>query len=237
MSSRGSIISWIDCLPAHLCAPANGPRKRKRALWCQRLINPSDTETPFASAPGPDVVSVYANDGPFELRLRWLSTHESVDDEAAVRDIDGIIGEAMGANNAEGADRSYVALLGLRAKSAAAAAARATAGARGEGVPCGGGKDRVFGGWKFAVVLAARAPLVNLKPSVFKSSLLNDTSQIGLSGPPDVIEIASKKHVLRMLSIHVYGLTDLGLHLTRLVQLDGNGRALGHDSPLRGLYE
>ncbi|TGJ86315.1 hypothetical protein E0Z10_g2457 [Xylaria hypoxylon] len=149
----------------------------------------------------------------------------------------------MDTDDAVGADGPWVALLGFSqgAKLAASLLFRQQqrtlrrAGAR-KGA---NGDDGIFDGWKFAVVLAGRAPFVNLEPGVFKSSMLSEPSDIGLSGTPDLMEMASGKHILRLPSIHVHGLTDPGLHLhqdmfeqytdpacTRLVQWDGGHRVV-----------
>ncbi|KAI0904455.1 serine hydrolase FSH [Ustulina deusta] len=239
--------------PRILCLHGGGTNARIFRAQCRvlsRWLEPHFrlvyAEAPYASAPGPDVVSVYAGDGPFKRWLRWLPTHEALGDEVAVRDIDRAIREAMDADDAEGADGPWVALLGFSqgAKLAASllfrqqqrALRRTQEGKRGN---TGVGDDGIFDGWRFAVVLAARAPLVNLEPGLFQSSLLSNPSEIGLSGTPDLMEMASGKHVLRLPSIHVHGLADPGLHLhqelyeqytdpacTRLLQWDGAHRVV-----------
>ncbi|KAI1364016.1 serine hydrolase FSH [Xylaria arbuscula] len=239
--------------PRILCLHGGGTNARIFRAQCRvlsRTLEPHFrlvyAEAPYDSAPGPDVVAVYANDGPFKRWLRWLPTHEALDDIVAVRDIDRSIREAMDADDEEGADGPWVALLGFSqgAKLAASLLFRQQQRAswraqEGKEAHVGVGRDGIYDGWRFAVVLAARAPLVNLEPGLFKSSLLSDPSEIGLTGPPDLMEIASEKHVLRLPSIHVHGLTDPGLHLhqelyeqytdpesTRLVQWDGGHRVV-----------
>ncbi|KAI0813765.1 serine hydrolase FSH [Xylaria sp. FL0064] len=240
--------------PRILCLHGGGTNARIFRAQCRvlsRMLEPYFrlvyAEAPYASSPGPDVVAVYAGDGPFKRWLRWLPNHETVDSQAAVRDIDRAIKEAMDADDAEGADGPWVALLGFSqgAKLAASLLFRQQQrdlrrAQEGKGLSSAGvADDGVFDGWKFAVVLAARAPLVNLEPGIFKSSLLSEPSDIGLSGTPDLMEMASERHVLRLPSIHVHGLTDPGLHLhqelfeqytdpecTRLVQWDGGHRVV-----------
>ncbi|KAI1129727.1 serine hydrolase FSH [Nemania abortiva] len=243
-------------LPRILCLHGGGTNARIFRAQCRvlsRFLEPhfrlAYAEAPYASAPGPDVVSVYAGDGPFKRWLRWLPHHEALESEIAVRDIDNSIREAMDADDAEGADGPWVALLGFSqgAKLAASllfreqqrAARRAERGS-GNGEQQGRrGEDGVYDGWKFAVVLAGRAPLVNLEPGIFQSSLLSDPAEIGLTGTPDLMEMASGRHLLRLPSIHVHGLTDPGLHLhqelldqytdpesARRVQWDGGHRVV-----------
>ncbi|KAI1171610.1 serine hydrolase FSH [Nemania sp. FL0916] len=214
---------------------------RVLSLFLQPYFRLVYAEAPYDSAPGPDVVSVYANEGPFKRWLRWLPIHEPVEDEEIVRDIDASLRDAMDADDAQGADGPWVGLLGFSQGAKLAGSllfrqqqrmARRAKGARFN-------NDGIYDGWKFAVLLAARAPLVNLEPGVFKSSLLSDASAIGLSGTPDLMDMAGAQHILRLPSIHVHGSADPGLHLhqqlfeeytdpecTKLVQWDGAHRVV-----------
>ncbi|KAI1261987.1 serine hydrolase FSH [Xylariaceae sp. FL1019] len=252
MKGKGSSLH----LPRILCLHGGGTNARIFRAQCRvlsRMLEPhfrlAYAEAPYPSAPGPDVVAVYANDGPFKRWLRWLPTHATVEDEEAVRDIDQSIKEAMDEDDAAGADGPWVGLLGFSQGAKLAVSllfrqqqrsARAQSGKKnGSGIETNDMRDDIYDGWKFAVALAGRAPLVNLEPGVFKSSLLSDASEIGLSGQADLMEIAKEDHVLRLPSIHVHGLTDPGLHLhqelyeqytdpdcTKLVQWDGGHRVV-----------
>ncbi|KAI8627466.1 serine hydrolase FSH [Xylariaceae sp. FL1651] len=247
-------------LPRILCLHGGGTNARIFRAQCRvlsRLLEPHFrlvyAEAPYPSVPGPDVVAVYAGDGPFKRWLRWLPSHAAVEDQAAVRDIDGALRAAMDADDAAGASGPWVGLLGFSqgAKMAVsllfrqqqrALRRRAANEGRNRGAGWGQeeeGDDGIYDGWKFAVALAGRAPLVNLEPGVFKSSLLSDPSEIGLSGQPDLMDMAAGNHILRLPSIHVHGLTDPGLHLhqellenytdpacTKLVQWDGGHRVV-----------
>ncbi|KAI0446855.1 serine hydrolase FSH [Xylaria telfairii] len=216
--------------PRILCLHGGGTNARIFRAQCrvlERWLEPhfrlAYAEAPYASAPGPDVVSVYANDGPFKRWLRWLPAHEALEDKIAVRDIDRVIKEAMDADDAAGADGPWVGLLGFSqgAKLAASLlfrqqqrAMRRAEDRNGDRQRHGGwGDDGIYDGWEFAVVLAGRAPLVNLEPGIFQSSLLSNPSEIGLSGTPDLMEMVTERHVLYLPTIHVHGLTDPGLHL------------------------
>ncbi|KAI1424180.1 serine hydrolase FSH [Xylaria sp. FL1777] len=253
--------------PRILCLHGGGTNARIFRAQCRvlsRMLEPHFrlvyAEAPFASAPGPDVASVYAGDGPFKRWLRWLPTHEAVDSEAAVRDIDRAIREAMDADDAAGADGPWAALLGFSQGAKLAASLlfrqqqrvlrRAQEGKTGSNGAAGVGDDGIFDGWRFAVVLAARAPLVNLEPGIFTSSLLSDPSEIGLTGTPDLMEMVSGRHVLRLPSIHVHGLADPGLHLhqelfeqytdpacTRLLQWDGGHRVVLKGTDVRPVVD
>ncbi|KAI0409118.1 serine hydrolase FSH [Xylaria palmicola] len=234
--------------PRILCLHGGGTNARIFRAQCRvlsRWLEPrfrlAYAEAPHASAPGPDVVSVYAAEGPFKRWVRWLPAHEPLDGAAAVQAIDGAIRAAMDADDALGADGPWVGLLGFSqgAKLAASLLFRQQQRAlrRGASGAAPGDDDGIYDGWRFAVVMAGRAPLVNLEPGVFRSSLLSDPSEIGLAGSPDLMEVASERHVLRLPSIHVHGSADPGLHLhqelyerytdpkcTRLVQWDGGHR-------------
>ncbi|KAI1197477.1 serine hydrolase FSH [Nemania serpens] len=241
--------------PRILCLHGGGTNARIFRAQCRMLLRFLEphfrlafAEAPYLSAAGPDVVSVYASEGPFKRWLRWLPAHDKLDDEVAVRDIDLALQEAMDADDAEGADGPWVGLLGfsqgaklamsLLLRQQQRALRRAERGNEGRAGGAGDG-DGIHDGWKFGVVLAGRAPLVNLEPGIFKSSLLSEPSEIGLSGTPDLMEMASGRHVLRLPSIHVHGLADPGLHLhqelferytdpetARLLQWDGAHRVV-----------
>ncbi|KAI1112851.1 serine hydrolase FSH [Nemania sp. NC0429] len=237
--------------PRILCLHGGGTNARIFRAQCRMLSRALEprfrlayAEAPYLSSAGPDVIAVYAAEGPFKRWLRWLPEHEKLDDAVMVRDIDTALREAMDADDAEGADGPWVGLLGFSqgAKLAMSLLFRQQQrlarrrGNEGRQAQAGGDGDD---GWKFAVALAGRAPLVNLEPGVFKSSLLSEASDIGLVGTPDLMEMASGRHLVRLPSIHVHGLTDPGLHLhqemlerytdpecTRLVQWDGAHRVV-----------
>ncbi|KAI1495717.1 serine hydrolase FSH [Biscogniauxia marginata] len=230
-------------LPRILCLHGGGTNARIFRAQCRavsKMLEPHFrlvyAEAPFESSPGPDVVSVYANDGPFKRWLRWLPDHAPVDDESAIHDIDASLKAAMDADDVLGATGSWVALLGFSqgAKLSASLLFRQQVRLARTG--------RADSDWKFAVVMAGRAPLVNLDPGIFQSSLLSDPSQIGLNGGPDLMEMMSENHVLRLPTIHVHGTVDPGLYLhrellekycdpasVRLVEWDG-----AHRVPLKG---
>ncbi|CAJ2508884.1 Uu.00g139100.m01.CDS01 [Anthostomella pinea] len=210
-------------LPRILCLHGGGTNARIFRAQCrvvQRMLEPyfhlAYAEAPFASAPGPDVVTVYANDGPFKRWLRWLPDHAPVDDASAIRALDDSLAQAMRDDDAAGATGPWVGLLGFSQGAKMGASllfrqqVRVAKMGRVAAVAAAAGTE-----WKFAVLMAGRAPLVNLNPDVFQSSMLSDASEIGLSGQPDLMEMMSGQHVLRLPTIHVHGLADPGLHLHR----------------------
>lgn len=205
-------------LPRILCLHGGGTNARIFRAQCRvlsRMLEPyfrlAYAEAPFDSMPGPDVVSVYADYGPFKRWLRWLPDHEELEDKAAVKALDASLKTAMDADDRAGATGPWVGLLGFSqgAKLGASLLFRQQVRAAKYGAA------RAGSDWKFAVLMAGRAPLVCLDPDVFRSSMLGDPSQIGLSGLPDLMDVMSEKHMLRLPTIHVHGIHDVGIDLHR----------------------
>ncbi|KAI1340636.1 serine hydrolase FSH [Xylariaceae sp. FL0016] len=233
-------------LPRILCLHGGGTNANIFRMQCRvltRMLSPhfrlAFAEAPFDSAAGPDVLTVYADHGPFKRWLRWLDDHAQTDDVSAVQAIDASLAAAMAADDALGATGPWVGLLGFSqgAKLSASLLFRQQTRAKKARRSSSAQSD-----WKFAVLMAGRSPLVNLEPGVFTSSLLSDVSQIGLSSQPDLMEMMSENHVLRMPTIHVHGVADPGLYLhqelleqycdpatVKLVEWDG-----AHRVPLKG---
>ncbi|KAI0880467.1 serine hydrolase FSH [Annulohypoxylon maeteangense] len=232
-------------LPRILCLHGGGTNARIFRLQCRvmsRMLEPYFrlvyAEAPYESSAGPDVLSVYAEHGPFKRWLRWLPDQPEVEDDAAIGEIDAQLKSAMEEDDRQGATGLWVGLLGFSqgAKLAASLLFRQQIRAAKLGTAVAGSD------WKFAVLMAGRAPIVNLAPDVFRSSMLHHPSQIGLIGSPDLMEIMKGEHILNLPTIHVHGLSDPGLHLhrelyeeycdpasTRLVEWNGN-----HRVPLKG---
>ncbi|KAI2471115.1 serine hydrolase FSH [Annulohypoxylon bovei var. microspora] len=227
-------------LPRILCLHGGGTNARIFRSQCRvisRTLEPHFrlvyAEAPYESSAGPDVLSVYAEHGPFKRWLRWLPDQPEVEDDAAIAEIDDQLKDAMDADDCAGATGPWIGLLGFSqgAKLSASLLFRQQVRAAKLG-PAQAGSD-----WKFAVLIAGRAPMVNLAPDVFKSTMLHHPSQIGLMGRPDLMEMMKGDHILRLPTIHVHGLSDPGLHLhrelyeeycdpssTRLVEWNGNHR-------------
>jgi pimeloyl-ACP methyl ester carboxylesterase len=205
-------------LPRILCLHGGGTNARIFRAQCRvlsRVLEPyfrlAYAEAPFDSNAGPDVLSVYADCGPFKRWLRWLPEHEPLEDRAAITAIDSALEAAMDEDDAQGATGPWVGMLGFSqgAKLAASLLFRQQVRAEKYG-PAAAGSD-----WKFAVLMAGRSPLVSLDPDVFTSPMLSDPSQIGLTERPDLMDVMSGRHILRLPTIHVHGLDDPGLDLHR----------------------
>lgn len=201
-------------LPRILCLHGGGTNTRIFKTQCRvvsRKLEPyfrlAYAEAPFDSGPGPDVVSVYADWGPFK---RWFPEH-GVEDRAAIEAIDNSIKTAMIEDERSGATGPWVGLLGFSQGAKLAASLMFRQQVRAEKL----GRAKAGSDWKLAVLMAGRAPIVSLNPQVFSSSMLSSPSQIELSGPPELSDIMGEEHVLKLPTIHVHGLADPGLHSHR----------------------
>ncbi|KAI0003512.1 serine hydrolase FSH [Xylariaceae sp. FL0662B] len=247
MATNGQSADPTLHLPRILCLHGGGTNARIFRAQCRvlsRALAPhfrlAYAEAPYESTPGPDVLSVYADCGPFKRWLRWLPEHAEIDDLAAVAALDAAVRDAIDADDRAGATGPWVALLGFSQGAKLAASLLFRQQLRAEKL--GAAAARARSDWKFAVLLAGRAPIVNLDPQLFRSSLLSMPSEIGLTGGPDLMEMMSGNHILRLPTIHVHGLSDPGLSLhrelleeycdpntARLVEWNGN-----HRVPLKG---
>ena len=68
--------------------------------------------------------------------------------------------------------------------------------------------------WRFAVILAGRAPLVSLSPATADIPNLATAAQVS-NGWEEIEADDDARHVLRLPTVHVHGLQDPGLHLHR----------------------
>jgi hypothetical protein len=205
-------------LPRILCLHGGGTNARIFKAQCrviERTLKPhfrfAYAEAPYECQPGPDVVSVYSEYGPFKRWLRWLPEHPEVDNETAISDITRNIKAAMDEDDRRGATGPWVAMLGFSQGAKLAASLLFQHQKRAEKF----GEDKAGSTWKFAILMAGRAPLVCLDPETFNSSMMCEPSQIGLTGLPDLMDAASEDHLLKLPSIHVHGLYDPNLNLHR----------------------
>ncbi|KAL7619759.1 hypothetical protein AAE478_010301 [Parahypoxylon ruwenzoriense] len=205
-------------LPRILCLHGGGTNARIFRAQCRvlsRMLEPYFrmvyAEAPFESSAGPDVLSVYADYGPFKRWLRWLPDQAEVEDDSAISEIDASLKAAMDADTRAGATGPWVGLLGFSQGAKMSASLLFRQQVRAAKL----GRARAGSDWKFAVVMAGRSPLVNLDPEVFRSSMLSHPSEIGLTGGPDLMEMMSGNHIVKIPTIHVHGLSDPGLNLHR----------------------
>lgn len=206
-------------LPRILCLHGGGTNAvifraqcRQVSLKLEPYFRLVYAEAPYASKPGPDVVSVYADYGPFKRWLRWLPEHPEVEEPAARAALDAAIRKAMDDDD-DVASGPWVGLLGFSqgAKLAASLLYRQQI----RRAKLGTKDDANTTDFRFAVLMAGRAPIVSLDPDVFHSSMLGDCAEIALKGPPDLMDLVNEDHVLRLPTIHVHGTLDPGLPLHR----------------------
>ncbi|RYP46458.1 hypothetical protein DL768_007328 [Monosporascus sp. mg162] len=226
-------------MPRILCLHGGGTNARIFRMQCRVLSKALSpyfrlvyAEAPFDSTAGPDVLSVYADYGPFKRWIRWLPEHPPVDNREAVAAIDAALLAAKDADDAAGGTGPWVGLLGFSQGAKLAASLLFRQQVREEGKLLGASSR-----WRFAILMAGRSPLVALDPDVFASPLLSGAGEAGLRGPPDLMDAMAGRHVLRLPTVHVHGMNDPGLHLhrdlmenycdptsVRLVEWDGEHR-------------
>lgn len=230
-------------LPRILCLHGGGSNARIFKAQCRALraqladhFNFVFAEAPFPSEPGPDVTSVYKSFGPFR---RWLRSglhqpYTPASEAAAV--IEDSLSRAMDDSTRQGATGEWVAVLGFSqgAKMAASLLFQQQLRSTMLGQPSAGSSFR------FAVLMAGRAPLVLLDSDLLSNSALIDASRFELEKAPSIEDLQRQEHVLRLPTIHVHGLNDPGLPLhqflytdyctsaKRLIEWDG-----GHRIPIK----
>ena len=159
---------------------------------------------------------VYADYGPYRRWLRWLPSHGEIDSDACVSEIEYAIDRAMAGDKGTG---PWVGLLGFSQGAKLAASIlfetqmREDEEGKGEnGVREGQGVNGVK--WRFAIILAGRAPLVSL--SERSRGLKGMQEAGGLADNVDLDSIKAKEgQRLRLPTVHVHGMLDEGLWLHR----------------------
>lgn len=182
-------------LPRLLCLHGGGTNALIFTMQCRVLslhLKPYFrlvfAEAPFDSGAGPDVTSVYGECGPFKRWLGWLPEHEVINPRDEVIAIEESISKAMREDNAKGATGGWIGLLGFSQGAKIAGSLLLRRQIREEG-----GRDLEGQDWRFAVLMAGRAPLISLE---------RDQDRWG---PVD------ENDVLTLPTIHVHGSKDPGL--------------------------
>ncbi|KAM3474701.1 hypothetical protein MY5147_004137 [Beauveria neobassiana] len=237
-------------LPRILCLHGGGTNARIFKIQCRKIAHDLReeyrfvyVEAPFASEPGPDVMQVFSECGPFKRWLRFGPTHPALTPQAAVAALDAAVEAAMARDDEQGGCGAWTALLGFsqgakmcasllyrqQNRAATAAAAAATSGAE--------VADSSAVRFRFGVLIAGRGPFVSLEPdSAANESLPSaaDFSSMTEKEPPGT-------HVLRIPTIHMHGLQDPGLQEHRKLYREychAEARSLlewdaGHRLPVR----
>ncbi|KAK8147630.1 hypothetical protein G3M48_001298 [Beauveria asiatica] len=208
-------------LPRILCLHGGGTNALIFKMQCRTIAHDLRheyrfvyVEAPFPSEPGPDVMQVFSENGPFKRWLRFGPAHPATTPQAAVDELDGAVEAAMAQDDERGGCGAWTALLGFsqgakmcasllyrQQNRAAAAAAAAAAAVAAEAA------DPSAVRFRFGVLLAGRGPFVSLEPDRPENETLPSAA--------DLSSIKEKeprgKHVLRIPTIHMHGLKDPGL--------------------------
>ncbi|KAI9879285.1 MAG: hypothetical protein M1830_009015 [Pleopsidium flavum] len=233
-------------LPRILCLHGGGVNARTFRAQCRALearlqscFRLCFAEAPFPSQAGPDVLSVYKDWGPFR---RWLlghpdhSDHPERDAHATFAAIEQSLAAAMDDDDCKGATGDWIALLGFSQGAKLAASLLLLQQVRAETL----GRQGAGFNFRFAVLMAGRAPLISLDPELVAVPTAADNCGVPRSGDRQGLGQGGgdgEENILRLPTIHVHGLRDPGLELhrqlleqccekesTRLVEWDGDHR-------------
>ena len=172
---------------------------------------------PFFCNPGPGIVPVYEDCGPFRRWLRWLPEHPPIDDDAAAAEV--VYALETTKKNDPG-DGPWVGLIGFSQGAKLAASLLYDQQIRVEK------EGKAETDYKFGVILAGRSPLVSFceyskSPACVTAGGLSEGAVFDGDSP----------HKVKIPTIHVHGLSDPGLYLHR------NMYEKYHDPETRTLIE
>ncbi|KAF2234988.1 hypothetical protein EV356DRAFT_514626 [Viridothelium virens] len=229
-------------LPRILCLHGGGVTAEVFSLQCRTLIQHLGhkfrfcfADGPFPSTPGPGMIPTFQHVQTFRRWLRWSPEHPDPGPDAMIEKIDENLHQAMDRDDQQGGTGDWVALMGFSqgAKVCASLLLRQQIRTTKLGATMAGSK------FKFAVLLAGRAPLLSLDVEVTDSLALVDANELttgafaNVSGP----FMQGDEHVLCLPTLHVHGMKDPGLALhrqllkdyckpgtTRVVEWDGDHR-------------
>lgn len=195
-------------LPRILCLHGGGTNSRIFHMQCRALSHSLKShfrlvyaEAPFPSTAGPDVLSVYADCGPFK---RWVVTALPNAVERQPQEtwagVERSLGDAMDEDDRLGASGEWVAVLGFSQGAKIAASLLLMQQERPEGL---GRMKRPGEGFRFGVLMAGRGPL--LPYDWEHASWLDAGERFEHESNQEA------KRLLRVPTIHVHGLQDPGL--------------------------
>lgn len=195
-------------LPRILCLHGGGVNSEVFRAQSRALIKALPTfrlvfaDGPFYCAPGPGIVPVYEDCGPFRRWLRWIpEEHAEIDDESAIEEVMYSIETCKREDKGTG---PWVGLLGFSQGAKLSASLLYDQQVRKE-------KTGVAEtNYKFAVLLAGRQPLISFSDYSKGNAVLPAgaiSEGFWCDGP--------NEHVLKLPTIHVHGLADPGIHLHR----------------------
>lgn len=237
-------------LPRILCLHGGGVNAAIFEAQSRSLIRHLETsfhlvwaDAPFFCDPHPDIIEVYGPYAPFRRWLRALPEHAEIDAKTCVEEIGYALRTAMENDSQKGATGEWVGLMGFSQGSKVCAsilleqqAREAQAERCGELAVAVGFTSIPNLHWRFGILLAGSAPLINLNPEILTSPALIGAGDV-LSEKFWVGRKMDKEAVVRIPTLHVHGLADAGLHLhrkllyeycseesTRLVEWEGTHR-------------
>lgn len=229
-------------LPRLLMLHGGGTNSRIFHMQCRSLdyhLRPHFrtvfVEAPLPSTAGPDVLTVYAECGPFK---RWVLTTEPNAVERQPKETwaldERAIADAMDADDRRGATGAWAGVLGFSQGAKMAASLLLRQQVNPDALGRVGGAVRTASGspdadFRFGVLMAGRGPLIQPEPDV--------ADWLGADEKFDYASNAAAGRVLRVPTIHVHGMQDPGLDFhqrllsewcepgtTQLIQWEGNHR-------------
>lgn len=156
---------------------------------------------PFLCPPGPGIVPVYADYGPFRRWLRWLPEHPEIDDDSAIEEVMYNIDTCKMEDEGDG---PWVGLIGFSQGAKLAASLLYDQQIRMEK------EGKAPTDYQFAVLFAGRSPLISFSehtkhPALVPAGKVSEGHNYRGENP----------HILSIPTIHVHGLADAGIHLHR----------------------
>ncbi|KAG5985261.1 hypothetical protein E4U55_007363 [Claviceps digitariae] len=232
-------------LPRILCLHGGGVNAKVFRLQCRglfRVLGDSFRfvfpDAPYISPADPSVMPTYAHLQPFRRWLRWKQDQPNPGPEAICQDIDDALREAMARDDATGATGDWVAIMGFSQGAKIAASLMLRQQLRASKF----GSRQAETSFRFAVLLAGRAPLISMDPELADSPALADADELTTGAFAQVTDSflhMSEGHLLSLPTIHVHGRQDPGLadhrrlltdfcreSTTRLVEWDGDHRVV-----------
>jgi predicted esterase len=230
-------------LPRILCLHGGGVNAEAFRLQCRGLLRGLGDkfrfvfpDAPYLSPADPGVMPTYAHLQPFRRWLRWKPEQPNPGPDVICQDIDRVLHDTMLSDNAIGATGDWIAIMGFSQGAKVAASILLRQQIR---------SDKLWSGktgsdFKFAVLLAGRAPLVNLDPSFIDSLALADADEITTGNFAQVTGstyLEGSDHLIRLPTLHVHGRNDPGLpnHRRLLTDfcMDGTARVVEWDGDHR----
>jgi pimeloyl-ACP methyl ester carboxylesterase len=211
-------------LPRILCLHGGGVNAEVFRLQCRglflslhgtfRFVFP---DAPYLSPADPNVIPTYAHLQPFRRWLRWQIDQPNPGPDTICQDIDKVLRDAIANDNAAGATGNCVAVLGFSQGAKIGASLLLRQQLRAEKL----GQDQAGTDFKFAVLMAGRAPLVALDPDLTDSLALADADELTTGAFAQITGSflhGSEDHILRLPTLHVHGKKDPGIvHHRRLL--------------------